>query len=167
MKAKSFFLIFIGMAVVPLALAFMMLKFEWYTPGATNKGQFVQADINVALEHEKPTWSFVYQPSLAHCDSQCEEQVYGLNQTYIALGKHQKDVKAYVLHPSYELAPESRISVAHKVNEQLSSQFLYLVDPFGKVILQYPVGANREQTIQMSKDMLADVKKLLKYARVG
>jgi hypothetical protein len=167
MKAKSFLLIFVGMAAIPLILAYLALKLEWYTPGATNKGEFVQQDVSLDFGHDRPTWAIVYQPQLGGCDALCEEQIHGLNQTYVALGKLQKRVNAYVLTENLVLDEHYRLSKSGSTHPMLSPEFLYLVDPFGKVILQYKGGDNREATVQVSKDILADVKKLLNYARIG
>lgn len=166
MKAKSFFTLFLVMAGIPLILAFLVLKMGWYTPGATNKGEFVDFETSLELQHETPTWSVVYQPS-ANCDAVCEEQLYGLNQAFLALGKLQKRVNAYVLGDVEQLNgfPELQTRSIH--DENLSSQHLYIVDPFGKVIMQYPGTADRQHTIKTSKYILADLKKLLNYARVG
>ena len=166
MKSKTFFTLFLAMAVVPLALAFMVLKMEWFTPGATNKGEFVQEDISLSLPHERPTWSLVYQPS-ENCGLLCQEQLYSLNQTHIALGKLQKRVSAYVLDSKQDLSAFSHLQARPTGNAKLKQNYIYLVDPFGKVILQYAGSQDRQETIQTSKDIIADVKKLLNYARVG
>lgn len=166
MKAKSFFSIFLVMAVVPLLLAFIVLKMGWYTPGATNKGEFVQFETTLPLEHSTPTWSVVYQPG-EECDAVCAEQLYGLNQAFIALGKLQKRVNAYVLGDDSMLTAYPELQNRAIVDKNLSSQHLYIVDPFGKVIMQYAGTADRQHTIQTSKHILADLKKLLNYARVG
>jgi len=166
MKAKSFFSIFVIMAAVPLLLAFVILKMGWFTPGATNKGAFVEQEITLVLPHERPTWSIVYQPS-EQCDLICLEQLYSLNQTYVALGKLQKRVKAFVLNANTDISQYSHLAHNDANNKLLSENHIYLVDPFGKVILQYAGSTDRQHTIQTSKDIIADVKKLLNYARVG
>lgn len=166
MKAKPFFSIFVALSTIPLVLAFLVLKMGWFTPGATNKGEFVPFDTRLNFQHEKPTWAIVYQPK-NDCDRLCEEQLYGLNQTYIALGKLQKRVRAYILYNSKAGSEYSHL--AHKTlqDAHLQADHLYLVDPLGKVIMQYKGSEDRNATIQTSKDLLSDIKKLLKYARVG
>jgi hypothetical protein len=166
MKSKSFFSIFIVMAAVPLVLAFVVFKMGWYTPGATNKGQFVEFETTLDLGHKSPQWSVVYQPS-EHCDAVCLEQLYGLNQSFLALGKLQKRVSAYVLGAEAFTTDYPELENRISTDKNLSPQHLYIVDPFGKVIMQYAGSADRQQTIKTSKDILADLKKLLNYARVG
>lgn len=166
MKAKPFFTIFVVMAAVPLILAFLILKMGWFTPGATNKGQFVEFETTLNLEHDRPTWAIVYQPNES-CDKVCSEQLYGLHQTYIALGKLQKRVSAYVLADALPVEDYQKLQTKTVNDANLKADYLYLVDPLGKVIMQYPGSDNRDKTIQTSKDLLADIKKLLKYARIG
>ena len=166
MKSKQFFTLFLVMAVVPLALAFVVLKMGWFTPGATNKGQFVEAEINLSLPHDKPTWSLVYQPG-SLCDQVCQEQLYSLNQAHIALGKLQKRVSAFVLGEERDLSEFKHLVAEPQQEAQLDRHYIYLVDPFGKAILKYAGSSDRQKTIQTSKDIIADVKKLLNYARIG
>jgi len=169
MKTKSFFSVFIAMAIVPLVLAFMVLKFGWFTSGATAKGQFVETEISLNLMDttDKPIWFLVFQPNNNDCDKTCEELLYGLNQTYTALGKLQKRVNAIVLNESIELANYPLLKPHQAINDALEENYIYLVDPFGKVVLKYAGSPVRENTIKTSKDILSDVKKLLNYARVG
>lgn len=170
MKAKSFFFIFIGMAAVPLALAYATLKLGWYTPGATAKGEFVDREIVLDIHQKQqqtlPHWYLVAQPEKA-CEAECQELLYGLNQTYVALGKLQKRVETKVFSAEVDLTKFPKLQNTDLSSDSLSSRFIYVVDPFGKVVLQYPVSADRDQTITSSKAILADLKKLLKYSRVG
>ena len=108
----------------------------------------------------------MYQPN-SKCDVLCKEQLYGLNQTYLALGKLQKRVHAYVLSDAISTHEYSQLTASAITDQHLQADYLYLVDPLGKVIMQYRGSENREQTIQTSKFLLSDIRKLLKYARVG
>ncbi|GAB3000994.1 hypothetical protein [Psychrosphaera aestuarii] len=167
MKSKSFFGIFVAMATVPLVLAYLVLKMGWYTPAATNKGEFLQKEVVVKIKTETPMWSIVYQPQTQQCDSFCEEQLYGLNQTYLALGKLQKRVNAWVLTDSLPLNNYPATKTYSANNTDLSGGYIYVIDPMGKVILRYQGSADRDNTIKTSKDILSDLKKLLNYARMG
>ncbi len=167
MKSKTFFGLFLAMAAVPLILAYLVLKLGWYTPAATNKGELLPKEVTVDLQLEKPTWSIIYQPKTAQCDMTCEEQLYGLNQTYIALGKLQKRVNAWVLAEDFNIEDFPAAKLAKTTNPELSEDYIYIVDPRGNVILRYAGSADREQTIKTSKDILSDLKKLLNYARIG
>ncbi len=167
MKAKSFFGIFAAMAIVPLVLAYLVLKMEWFTPAVTNKGEFLDHEVVVQIPTETPMWSVVYQPGAGQCNDLCIEQLYGLNQTYIALGKLQKRVNAWVLADQFDLQEYPAAKLTAVQNQELKAGYLYVIDPMGKVILRYAGSANREDTIKTSKDILSDLKKLLNYARIG
>jgi cytochrome oxidase Cu insertion factor (SCO1/SenC/PrrC family) len=169
MNAKRFFSYFVLMALIPLMLAYLVLTFGWFTPGATAKGTFVETEIQLpfkSAQESRPTWTIIAQPA-ADCQSLCEEALYGLNQTYGALGKLQKRVTAKVLNSKLDLSTYPHLNKINLSHGALKPDQFYLVDPFGKVILRYPVGPNREQTIKSSKAILADIKKLLNYSRVG
>jgi hypothetical protein len=167
MKSKTFFSLFAALAGVPLLLAYLILELNWFTPAATNKGEFLPKEVSVDLKLEKPTWSIVYQPQKNDCDQQCEELLYGLNQTYIALGKLQKRVNAWVMAENFDISDFPAAQLNKTTNPELSNDYIYIVDPRGKVILRYAGTTNREETIKTSKDILSDLKKLLNYARIG
>lgn len=167
MSAKRFLLIFTAMAAIPLLLAFAVLQFNWFTPGATNKGEFVDFDVKVPTAQEQQLWRIVYQPKQGACDAICEEQLYGLNQTFVALGKLQPKVKSLLFSKAVDVSEYKHVEPVAETFSQLSPNNIYLVDPFGQVILQYPANSQREQTIQTSKALLSDIKKLLKYSRTS
>lgn len=168
MKTKSFFMVFVGMAIIPLILAYAALTFGWYTPGATAKGQFVESEIQLAIDDsfKVGVWRIVARPE-SECSNHCQELLYGLNQTYVALGKLQKRVEARVLNEELDISKYPNLVASRLEENRLTSHHLYVVDPYGKVILQYPVNTDRKQTIITSKAVLSDIKKLLKYSRVG
>lgn len=167
MKAKPFLMIFVGMAVVPLLLAFLVLKLGWFNAGATAKGEFLEQEVQLTLTtQDKPKWHIVYQPQPI-CEKLCDEQLYGLNQTYIALGKLQKRVNALVLSKQMDISQYTHLQINPEMNSELSADYLYVVDPMGKVILRYKGSEQRDETIVTSKKLLADLKKLLNYARMG
>lgn len=167
MKAKSFFMIFVSMAVVPLLLAYAVLKFGWFTPGATANGTFLADEVHLSalVNEDTPNWSIVYQPKDKQCDKQCLLQLYGVNQTYVALGKLQKRVQAVVM-TKVENNPYPLLTQLDQASN-LDSNLIYIADPFGNLILSYPISQSKEQMITTSKAMIADLKKLLNYARIG
>lgn len=172
MQSKSFFTWFIILALVPLVLAYLVLSLGWYTPGATNRGAFLSQELQLSFIRQDSSqagrWHLIAQPNSGQdCGYECQELLYGLNQTYLALGKLQKRVTAQVLATQLDLSAYPKLMLTAAPEQGLSAQYLYLVDPFGKVILQYPVTGERAQTISSSKAALADIKKLLKYSRVG
>lgn len=167
MKSKTFFAVFATMAIVPLALAYMTLKFGWFTPAVTNKGEFMTREVSLELPKESPKWRIVFQPQQNSCDALCEEQLYGLNQAFVALGKLQRRVDAVVLSNEVDLSAYPRAQRIQQRFDVLQPNYIYLVDPMGKVVLRYAAQNDREHTILTSKHILSDLKKLLKYERVG
>ena len=60
---------------------------------------------------------------------------------------------------------------AIKVNQafhQVVSDFEYvIVDPLGQLVMRYPKVESQDDLVRQSKDVLADLRKLLKLSRVG
>ena len=51
--------------------------------------------------------------------------------------------------------------------DRLKSNEIYVSDPLGNVILKYPTPKTDEEVLSVGKAMLSDLRKLLKYSRVG
>lgn len=165
MKAKQFFFIFVGISLLPLAAAYFVLKLGWFNSGEAVKGQFLDSEINITLTQQKPMWHLVYQPN-GDCDALCEEQLYGLEHVYTALGRKQSRVNAWVMGTA-ELKNDANVTYTKQRFDLLEPEYIYIVDPEGKVILRYLGSTDRHQTIATGKAILADLKRLLNYARVG
>ncbi len=178
MKSKTAMMAVLGMFVLPALLAWVVLKFELYNAGQTNKGEFLSMEVGLAdlpaMDEKKGYWNMVYVLPET-CDQYCDNMLYVLRQGYVALGKLQGDVRPVVLtgnhdadayiekYPELMFLPTTN-SETNQI-ERLNSQHLYLADPFGQVILQYEGVADRQDMIIKVKDVLADVKRLIKYSR--
>ena len=57
------------------------------------------------------------------------------------------------------------LSAASKA--QLAPNSVYVSDPLGNVILKYAAPTSDEGVLALGKAMLSDLRKLLKYSRVG
>ena len=147
------------------------------------RGEFMQHEITLnwilpdnATDSE---WIILYHIP-ANCEQTCENVLYSLNQGYQALGKLQGKA-----HPVAVRTADSTIStdklksqfpyvqiIEQQANQQqtisqLSSDHIYLVDPFGKVILRYQAKAQKQEMIMTTKDWISDLKRLLKYSRTS
>lgn len=167
----------------PVLVAAIIYKAGWFNAGVTNKGEFMDQEITLdwllPTKAEDTQWViFYYIPE--NCQKSCENVLYSLHQGYQALGKLQgKTHPVVVRHPNSSIT-SSRVSEefsyiklreqqANQVStlSQLSSEFIYLVDPFGKVVLRYAAQADQQAAIMITKDWMADLKRLLKYSRTG
>ena len=126
-------------------------------------------------------WLLVY-PGLPTCDAECENLLYQTRQVRTALGKETERVqRIYLLaevprdparlealrglHPDLLLAvlasPETVAQFPEADAATLwSGQQLYVVDPLGNLMMRY--GATQEP-----KDILTDLKRLLRLSHIG
>lgn len=189
---RTAFLLF-ALGFGPMILASIMFYTGWLNPvGHTNHGTLITPAMSVAalnLEtpsgqplakrftagQAEPQWLMVV--AAGACDSRCEELLYLARQANIALGKNANRVsRAAVLsditgdlaarwsteYPLMErLAPAPGTAPAWPVgiNPEKEPRIM-LIDPFGNVMMHY--GPENS-----GKDMLKDLKHLLKLSLVG
>lgn len=175
--------LFIGIAlsfIIPLAGAWMILAFGWYTPGVTNKGELIQPPIEVSSSENAQlpdTWRLTYRVP-ATCDEACINGLYVINQTDLALGRDSNRVRPVAIQASEqvqnlpELSPDSRMIYLtlpdlHQQLGELPADSLFIIDPRGFVIMRYDGSSERAVVIQRGREILDDLKKLLKMSRVG
>ncbi len=103
------------------------------------------------------------------CKEQCQQQIHLMQQSHIALGKYQERVVP-VIWTSEETKNVAQSIVVMQMNDSLSSRVkagqMLIVDPLGQLVMSYTPEAN-EDLVRLSKDVLADLRKLLKLSRVG
>nr|WP_264754756.1 hypothetical protein [Marinobacter aromaticivorans] len=189
---RTAFLLF-ALGFGPMILATIMFYTGWLNPaGHTNQGTLIQPPVPVAalkletLSGEPlasrftagktdPQWLLLV--AAGECDSRCEELLYLARQANIALGKNANRVsRAAVLGgisgdlaarwpTEYRLmerlvpAPGATPAWPAGVNPEQEPRIM-LIDPFGNVMMHY--GPENS-----GKDMLEDLKHLLKLSQVG
>ncbi len=136
---------------------------------------------NVKLTNGKWLMLFVYP---GECNTQCQKGIYNMRQIRIATGKNQNRIGRALLSfrqdkkdPSLKrlLATKYRgtrhfytkqanfQSVVHekvKANYALKPGTLYLVDPFGNVMMSYAPGTSPTSVFK-------DIQRLLKVSQIG
>ncbi len=151
--------------------------------GRTNHGELLQPLVNIrdALpespkhEHNEGHWLLIY-PNEAVCDAECEFALYTLRQSRLMLGKEMDRLVRVFLHG--ESAPDTvyladehaglitlsdsgfSTLLKNKRPSELSAGGYYLVDPLGNLVMYFP------PDIEPS-DMVEDIKRLLKFSRIG
>ena len=100
---------------------------------------------------------------------------------WTALGKEHDRVRATVIS-----TPESDATVIQRLNEKNTVKLLktnvesvdnvfqgepvnaiFIADTLNNVILRYPLQVEQQQAILHSRDILSDLRKLLKLSRIG
>lgn len=164
MKLSNTMMIFVGMFVVPLVLAFAVLKLEWLPENTVNQGQFVQPEVSLNDWHsiEPKPWS-IGVLAAQQCDSDCLKQHEGLRKLYMALGKNRDKVDLVLL--GAKPFDESGFKSYPSAPSQLKHETLYLIDQMGLVLLEYPVKAEPQANRMVQKGLMKDLKKLINYSR--
>lgn len=128
-------------------------------------------------------WTLVYLGS-ADCDDACKSNLYKMRQARTAQNEHMKRVQRLFVFEGGPLTEEvtaylaseqpnlDRVQLAPAQFDKLAEFFViddikvrdagrvYIVDPFGNLMMYYPPDAD-------PRGLLKDLKKLLKYSRIG
>ena len=179
-KSRRSMLMVLGAFILPIVLAKLALNQNWLDYGVTNKGTLVENELTLqklGLEQTslQETWLVIYSLP-AHCDTHCEKTLLSVNNSYIALGRERPRVKRVALSPNPLSEQQTQrltenswtiISTPNLVKNILPEPQVLVVDPLGNVILSHKPPANDEDQAMFGKEILADMKKLLKYSRIG
>lgn len=167
---------------VPVLLAKLALEMEWFNRASTNKGELLEPTLSVtglALP-EPPKWRLLYVvPS--QCAQACENALFSIHQVWQALGKEQDRAAAMAvvtedsdqrIHDKLSHFPhiQAFTASAQNVNEvfkDVGANGIFLSDTLGNVILRYPLEQEQQHAVLGSRDILADLRKLLKLSRIG
>ena len=168
--------------VIPVILAKLALEGDWFNRAATNKGTLLDPvlDFSTLYSQREPIWYISFITSQP-CDERCNLALFSLNQISVALRRDSARVHTAVLVES----PEQLSTIeTHEYSEgldvmsvaevELDSVFneqavdgLYIVDALGNIILRYPLHTDKDEAILKSRDILSDMRKLLKLSRIG
>jgi hypothetical protein len=167
---------------VPVILAKLALEFEWFNRGATNKGELLDPilQLNEVDQAAEPKWRILYVlPS--SCADECNNALFSLTQVWQALGKESDRAESLVIStelsdssPMKDLEAHQLIRLlktdsqsVNKVFKDTSTDGIFVVDTQGNIILRYPLQKEQQEAVLHSRDILADMRKLLKLSRIG
>ncbi|EDP57209.1 hypothetical protein [Vibrio sp. AND4] len=158
---------------LPAIIAKVVLSQGWYETGVTNRGELVEPYTTLEqLGQVSPLtergWQLAYVLP-AECMEQCQQQIHLLQQSHIALGKYQERVVP-VIWTSNEVNDLDQSLKVMQMNGLLSAKVkagqMLIVDPLGQLVMSYTPNV-QEDLVQLNKDVLTDLRKLLKLSRVG
>ena len=168
----------------PLAIATWMYYSGGLQPaGRTNHGALLEPIVNIAQEMPESEvskqgagyWVLLYSDS-EECTAPCKEALYTIRQSRKMLGKEMDRLKRVFLHGESSpdtvfLAAEHAGLITLRDNElsaflnnrkpaMLAAGGYFLMDPLGNLVMYF------EPEIDPS-DMVEDIKRLLKFSRIG
>ncbi len=133
------------------------------------------------LDEVRGKWTIMYVPG-SSCDDACEQALIDIRQTRLALNHRMARVQRVLLMeqpPAFDEefaaaqlglrvvggTPQAIASLVDQVNKAQSnmeskSNLIYLIDPFGNLMMRYTPD-------QLSKPLFKDIKHLLKSSRIG
>lgn len=176
------FLMVIAIFVLPVLLAKIALETGFFNRGATNKGQLLDPVLNLTsvYQTDDPKWRLLYVLP-QNCTEPCKNALYSLNQIWLAMGKHMDRVRPVLLVPDQESTDFSQLQEQYqnikmltvsqqsvnKVFKDVGSDGIFIVDTLDNIILRYPLQQKQQQAVLYSREILADLRKLLKLSRIG
>jgi len=184
-KSKKFTVIaLILVFTLPVILAKLALENEWFNKGSTNRGELltpvIEAGSLFVIEGEEPHWRLAYIIP-AVCDVACENAIFSISQVRTAVGRQMDRVDAvFISTQESDMKAVNNlkennygkvlIADAKNVNnlfKDAGNNGIFIVDTLGNVVLKFNSTLEREQAIMDSRDILADLRKLLKLSRIG
>lgn len=177
-KSRRSMVLLVAIFLVPVILAKLALTFHWFDYGVTNKGTLVEGELNLeklglsAPKTEK-SWLLIYA-QLQECDQYCQQVLASVTNTYTALGKEMPRVQPLLLSSlplnqrlQAQLKKWSWQQLPDQVSSYINSSQVLIVDPLGNVVLSHTPPQEAKQLPFFGKEILVDLKKLLKYSRIG
>lgn len=176
---RSFILLIIAF-ILPIAFAKLALTFNWLNYGVTNKGELIKQPLTVQ-DFDIDKTNFPHQWLLAYvidrdCPIDCQQILAGVNNTYIAIGREIPRVTPLGL---FQHQPtENQLAMIKKSDwvflpataktlSTMSANKIYVIDPLGNVVLSHSLPTTVAAIPNFGKAIVADMKKLLKYSKVG
>lgn len=179
-KSRRSLLLVLAAFVLPIILAKFALEQQWLDTGVTNKGTLLADELTLEQLGLQSTdfqqkWLILY--SLPEtCDVNCQKTLEAVHNTYVALGKDMPRVSPVALYQTELPAQQSQkiseskwqlLVMPKQAKQYIAKPQVFIVDPLGNVFLSHQLPEKTEYLPQFGKQILADMKKLLKYSKVG
>ena len=150
----------------PFALGWLAYEFGWGVSGGGGSygGLLPPRPVAGALAPLKGKWVLVTFDAAA-CDSACEKKLYIVRQVRKAQGKDAERIeRLWIITDGAKPRPEllAAIEGSHTAagNLDFRGERIYLVDPLGNLMMQFPKDPDPAK-------MIKDLQRLLKYSGFG
>lgn len=168
-KNKKFLLLFFVCCSLPFIAAKLALSFAWFPSGVTNKGQWLERDVQMLppSNNTQEHWHLVYVQA-QECDDVCELSLYGLQQIYSGLGRQQNQISAVIIAtnspPQLNRFPALKWQSSAASITELQNH-IFIVNQDGLALLRYPIINDKENLLAIAKDIRTDLLRLMNYDR--
>jgi hypothetical protein len=189
-RNKQSLLLLVVVFALPIILAKCALEQNWLDSGVTNQGMLLEepltlSDLKIDQTQFSKQWLIIYRLP-ENCLKNCQQTLETVHNSYVALGKHMPRITPLLLKQK-ELLPEENKRlltsqweinlISEQAKAKLSSAKILISDPLGNIILSYDsITVDKQfdqdnpkltQQVLLSRAIIADLKKLLKYSKVG
>ncbi|MGB0937563.1 MAG: hypothetical protein ACPGTQ_08895 [Colwellia sp.] len=165
---------------LPILLAKLALENQWLEMGVTNKGQLLSNELTLEQlginnENFAKQWLILYSLP-EQCNENCEKALEAVHNTYVALGKEMPRVTPVAMTQSVLSKEQSDqvsksqwqlVTMPSQAKQYIDHSQVFLVDPLGNVFLSHELPKEHKDLPAFGKQILADMKKVLKYSKVG
>ena len=182
MKKQGTLLLLFGAFALPVILAKLMLDLNWYQGGVTNRGELLESPLASEWLGESRQWQLIYLLP-EQCDELCQGALFNLRQVPQAVGAEQDRLSSVLLidgdtldEQSGEVKKQMSGIEQRQVPDYVVSQLktleygakaIYIPDPLGNVMMAYPLVKGQVAILAQGKDVLRDLKRLLKISKIG
>ena len=173
-------LLLITVFILPILLAKLALENQWLDLGVTNQGelltqQLTLTDLGMNEQEFAQQWLIIYRlPS--QCTDMCLHSIETVHNSYVALGKDMPRVTPVLLKENIFSAQQNKqltksqwqiLALTPQMKNLLQGPQVLIADPLGNIILSHQLPEQEQQQTSLGKAIIADMKKLLKYSKVG
>lgn len=179
-KNRRSLLLVVAAFALPIILAKFALEGQWLATGVTNKGNLLTKELTlkqlgIDRADFNQQWLILYNLPM-QCDNHCEKAMEVVHNTYVALGKEMPRITPVAIYNNQFSAEKTRqlsksqwqlVTIPVSNRQAIEPSNVYIVDPLGNVFLNHQVPSNNASLALFGKQILSDMKKLLKYSKVG
>jgi len=175
--------------ILPVVLAKLALENDWFNKASTNRGVLLESPLDASellaaadkhVNGEKNTWKLLMTIP-TNCDISCQNAVLTISNVRQAVGRQMERVDAIFLvtqnsdadalkniqSKNLGIVLSQDIENVNKVFKNEGINAIFLTDTLNNVVLKYPNTSDQDQAIMDGRDVLSDLRKLLKLSRIG
>jgi len=169
--------------LAPVAISFVWNANvdNWDADDTINNGQLIAPaepilelaiESGVAAEQLKGHWTLVYGIA-ADCTADCRQDLWNMRQARLAQSRQMHRVKGLLLEAQaasddfqahlqadHDAIQRATVKAGAPLWQRLQPHRVYLVDPLGNLMMEYPAHVP-------AKEVLDDLKRLLRVSRIG